>query len=77
MALRRITDATGAADPLASIKGRLEGYTNGDTDLAWSRITYWRAMLTSALDQVAADMDTEVVPASSRVTPSCTSRLRW
>ncbi len=51
LAIRRITDATGTDDPLASIKSRLEGYTPGDTDLAWSRITYWRALLTSALDQ--------------------------
>jgi glucose-6-phosphate dehydrogenase assembly protein OpcA len=51
LAIRRITDATNAPDPLASIKGRLQGYTPGDTDLAWSRITYWRALLTAALDQ--------------------------
>jgi glucose-6-phosphate dehydrogenase assembly protein OpcA len=49
-AIRRLTDATNTPDPLASIKGRLEGYTAGDTDLAWSRVTYWRALLTSALD---------------------------
>ena len=51
LAIRRITDATGTEDPLASIKSRLQGYAPGDTDLAWSRITYWRALLTSALDQ--------------------------
>ena len=51
LAIRRITDATFGTDPLACIKSRLEGYTPGDTDLAWSRITYWRAMLTSAIDQ--------------------------
>jgi glucose-6-phosphate dehydrogenase assembly protein OpcA len=51
LAIRRITDATNAPDPLASIKGRRQGYTPGDTDLAWSRITYWRALLTSTLDQ--------------------------
>ena len=51
LAIRRITDATNGADPLAAIKGRLEGYTDGDTDLAWSRITYWRALLASAVDQ--------------------------
>lgn len=51
LALRRITDATNGTDPLASIKGRLQGYTPGDTDLAWSRITYWRALLTAAVDQ--------------------------
>ena len=51
LAIRRITDATNSADPLAAIKGRLQGYTAGDTDLAWSRITYWRALLASAVDQ--------------------------
>ena len=51
LAIRRITDATGSADPLASIRSRLQGYTPGDTDLAWSRVTYWRALLASALDQ--------------------------
>jgi glucose-6-phosphate dehydrogenase assembly protein OpcA len=51
LAIRRITDATNGTDPLACIKSRLQGYTAGDTDLAWSRITYWRALLASALDQ--------------------------
>jgi glucose-6-phosphate dehydrogenase assembly protein OpcA len=51
LAIRRITDATNADDPLSAIKSRLPGYTPGDTDLAWARITYWRALLTSALDQ--------------------------
>jgi glucose-6-phosphate dehydrogenase assembly protein OpcA len=51
LAIRRITDATNGEEPLASIKSRLQGYTPGDTDLAWSRITYWRALLTSTLDQ--------------------------
>ncbi|MGB3485918.1 MAG: glucose-6-phosphate dehydrogenase assembly protein OpcA [Mycobacterium sp.] len=51
LAIRRITDATNATDPLVAIKSRLAGHTAGDTDLAWSRITYWRALLTSALDQ--------------------------
>jgi glucose-6-phosphate dehydrogenase assembly protein OpcA len=51
LAIRRITDATYGVDPLSAIKSRLPGYTAGDTDLAWSRITYWRALLTSAVDQ--------------------------
>lgn len=51
LAIRRITDATGTVDPLASLRSRLPGYTQGDTDLAWSRITYWRALLASSLDQ--------------------------
>jgi glucose-6-phosphate dehydrogenase assembly protein OpcA len=51
LAIRRITDATGSEHPLATLRSRLAGYTQGDTDLAWSRITYWRALLASALDQ--------------------------
>ncbi|MGE2728137.1 glucose-6-phosphate dehydrogenase assembly protein OpcA [Mycolicibacterium vaccae] len=51
LAVRRITDATLAEDPLATIKSRLPGYSSGDTDIAWSRITYWRALLASALDE--------------------------
>ncbi len=51
LAVRRITDATYCTDPLASIRGRLAGFTPGDTDLCWSRVTYWRALLTSAVDQ--------------------------
>lgn len=51
LAVRRITDATNTADPLAALRRRLRGYTHGDTDLSWSRITYWRALLASALDQ--------------------------
>lgn len=51
LAIRRITDATAAENPLATLRSRLSGYTAGDTDLAWSRITYWRALLASALDQ--------------------------
>ncbi|MGE2834470.1 glucose-6-phosphate dehydrogenase assembly protein OpcA [Mycobacterium sp. SMC-4] len=51
LAVRRITDATHAQDPLAAIKGRLPGYSPGDTDIAWSRITYWRALLASAIDE--------------------------
>lgn len=51
LALRRITDATNAPDPRAAITSRRNGYTAGDTDLSWSRVTYWRALLASALDQ--------------------------
>ena len=51
LAIRRITDATGTADPAATIRSRLQAYTAGDTDLAWARATPWRALLTSAVDQ--------------------------
>lgn len=50
LAIRRITDATGREDPTGTIKSRLASYAEGDTDLAWSRVTYWRALITAALD---------------------------
>ncbi len=51
LAIRRITDATRSPEPLGAIKSRLPGYAPGDTDIAWSRITYWRALLASAIDE--------------------------
>ncbi len=51
LASRRITDARAAADPGAAIAARRTGYSPGDTDLAWSSITPWRALLASALDR--------------------------
>lgn len=50
LAVRRITDATHAPDPLAALRSRLAGYSAGDTDLCWARVTYWRALLASAID---------------------------
>lgn len=51
LAIRRITDATNSPDPTSTIKSRLESYTQGDSDLSWSRVTYWRGLLATALDQ--------------------------
>lgn len=52
LAQRRITDALGVT------KGRTQAlatfcttYSPGNTDLAWTRITPWRALLAAALDQ--------------------------
>ncbi|RDI67284.1 glucose-6-phosphate dehydrogenase assembly protein OpcA [Nocardia pseudobrasiliensis] len=50
LAIRRITDATFASDPQKTIRKRMTSYAPGNTDLAWSRITYWRALLAAALD---------------------------
>jgi glucose-6-phosphate dehydrogenase assembly protein OpcA len=51
MAQRRITDTTKAADPVAML-GRLAGsFTDGDTDLAWARVTLWRGLIAAAIDQ--------------------------
>lgn len=77
LAIRRITDATGTADPLASIRSRVNGYTAGDTDLAWSRITYWRALLTSAVDQPPYEPITSVVVSGLKDEPALDVLAGW
>ena len=51
MAQRRITDTERSGDPRAEISRRAVSYHPGDTDLAWTRITFWRGLLAAALDQ--------------------------
>jgi glucose-6-phosphate dehydrogenase assembly protein OpcA len=51
LAQRRITDAASCKRPTAALNDRVDGYQPGDTDLAWSRLTHWRALLAAALDQ--------------------------
>ncbi|EGD56105.1 glucose-6-phosphate dehydrogenase assembly protein OpcA [Gordonia neofelifaecis] len=55
LASRRITDGRRTDDPGAFLSARRVGYAPGDTDLAWSAITQWRAMLASALDRPPHD----------------------
>ncbi|MGH3770845.1 MAG: glucose-6-phosphate dehydrogenase assembly protein OpcA [Pseudonocardiaceae bacterium] len=50
LAQRRITDAAAAPHPIKALENRRTSYADGDTDLAWSRITPWRALLAAALD---------------------------
>ncbi len=54
LAVRRITDAMGTKRPMAALRARAENYTPGDTDLSWTRLTPWRALLAAALDQYPA-----------------------
>ncbi|GAY18342.1 glucose-6-phosphate dehydrogenase assembly protein OpcA [Mycobacterium sp. shizuoka-1] len=77
LAIRRITDATTAEDPLAAIKSRLQGYTDGDTDLAWSRITYWRALLASAVDQAPYEPITSVLVSGLESEPALDILAGW
>ncbi|KZF12702.1 oxidoreductase [Rhodococcus sp. EPR-134] len=77
LAIRRITDATGAPDPTATIKGRLASYTAGDTDLAWSRVTYWRALLASALDQPPHEKITSAVVSGLKTEPALDILAGW
>jgi glucose-6-phosphate dehydrogenase assembly protein OpcA len=50
VAERRITDAAQAADQATALRNRADDYAPGDTDLTWTRLTPWRAVLAGALD---------------------------
>ncbi|GAA4526296.1 glucose-6-phosphate dehydrogenase assembly protein OpcA [Amycolatopsis samaneae] len=50
LAQRRITDSAAEKNPVRSLTTRAKSYVDGDTDLAWTRLTRWRAQLVSALD---------------------------
>lgn len=51
---RRITYAARSQDPIAALRERAADYTPGDTDLSWTRITYWRSLIASAFDTATA-----------------------
>ncbi|QGU02074.1 Glucose-6-phosphate dehydrogenase subunit [Corynebacterium kalinowskii] len=50
IAQRRITDVANDPSPTAPLSRR-NHYAPGDSDLSWSRLTQWRGVLASALDQ--------------------------
>jgi glucose-6-phosphate dehydrogenase assembly protein OpcA len=60
LAQRRITDAAAVRQPIKTLESRRTSYADGDTDLAWTRITPWRALLAAALDLPPYE-DVEVV----------------
>ncbi|GIH05073.1 glucose-6-phosphate dehydrogenase assembly protein OpcA [Rhizocola hellebori] len=64
VAERRVTDISQCADPAASLMQRAVDYAPGDTDLAWTRLTGWRALLASALDTGSTEVRDAMVTGS-------------
>lgn len=50
LALRRITDTRQTECPVSSLRKLATTYVPGDTDLAWSSVTLWRALLASIVE---------------------------
>ncbi|SDC15430.1 glucose-6-phosphate dehydrogenase assembly protein OpcA [Actinokineospora iranica] len=50
LAQRRITDSAAERNPIRALEVRQKHYAAGDTDLAWTRLTLWRAVLAASLD---------------------------
>jgi glucose-6-phosphate dehydrogenase assembly protein OpcA len=77
LARRRITDA--AAVPRNRARAMLtqcRSYTPGNTDLAWTRVTSWRALLAAALDQDPGKVVAARV-AAERISPSADLLSAW
>ncbi|MEV1287500.1 glucose-6-phosphate dehydrogenase assembly protein OpcA [Micromonospora sp. NPDC049679] len=74
---RRITDSAQAADPVQALRQRAIDYAPGDTDLAWTRITPWRTLVTGAFDTTEARVSgaTVVAPKSDPTAALMTSWL--
>jgi glucose-6-phosphate dehydrogenase assembly protein OpcA len=74
---RRITDA--AAVPTGRAKAMLtqcRNYQPGNTDLAWTRVTGWRALLAASLDQEFSKVSSASVTAE-RISPSADLLGAW
>lgn len=74
---RRITDAAQvSAGRTKAMLTQCASYAPGNTDLAWTRITPWRALLAAALDQVNGKV-ASVTVTSERVSPSADLLGAW
>jgi glucose-6-phosphate dehydrogenase assembly protein OpcA len=77
LAQRRITDAASVRRGKTTALHRLcAAYAPGTTDLAWTRLTSWRALLAAALDQQPLKVRRATVTAE-RISPSADLLTAW
>src|SRR5918999_2070419 len=77
LAQRRITDSAAVTRGKAkAIHTQCASYVKGNTDLAWTRITPWRALLAAALDQHQLKVTGASVQAE-RISPSAGLLAAW
>ncbi|MCX6462405.1 MAG: glucose-6-phosphate dehydrogenase assembly protein OpcA [Pseudonocardiales bacterium] len=77
LASRRITDALSARNPTKAFEQRRTRHVAGDTDLTWTRLTAWRALLATALDAPPHEDVTGAVVAGEAVSPSTDLLAGW
>jgi glucose-6-phosphate dehydrogenase assembly protein OpcA len=77
LAQRRITDTAAVTRSKGkAIHAQCTSYAPGNSDLAWTRITPWRALLAAALDQQPLKVTGGVVTAE-RISPSAELLVAW
>jgi glucose-6-phosphate dehydrogenase assembly protein OpcA len=77
LAQRRITDSAADRNPSRTLDVRGKSYTHGDTDLAWARITHWRALLAAALELPPYDRVTGASVVGEASSPSADLLAGW
>lgn len=77
LAQRRITDSAGCSDPQDALRTRSAHHTDGDTDMAWTRITRWRALLAAALDLPPLEPVDSAVVRGAADSPSTDLLASW
>ncbi len=77
LAKRRITDSAAAKRGKSSVMLRqCQSYAPGNTDLSWTRLTPWRALLAAALDQHPLKV-TRASVSAERISPSADLLVAW
>jgi glucose-6-phosphate dehydrogenase assembly protein OpcA len=77
LATRRITDAANERNPIKALDHRKSSYSDGDTDLAWTRLTTWRAVLAAALDLPPHERITAAAVTGEADSPSTDLLAAW
>lgn len=77
LAQRRITDALSAKNPIEAFEQRRTHHVAGDTDLVWTRLTSWRALLATALDAPPHEEVTAATVVGEEISPSTDLLAGW
>lgn len=77
IAQRRITDSARAYDPMGVLTRLAGTYRDGDTDLAWIRLTLWRIQIAAVFDQLAPAPVKKVTVWGSAKSPSVVLLGAW
>ena len=77
LAHRRITDSATCPDAEAALHSLAEGHRDGDTDLAWTRLTLWRIQVAGILDHLPLSRVRSVTVDGAPDSPSTMLLAAW
>ncbi|QKJ25314.1 glucose-6-phosphate dehydrogenase assembly protein OpcA [Aquiluna borgnonia] len=77
IATRRIVDSAEQPEPIEFLRNLAKHYRPGDGDMAWTRITLWRAQLAALFDQHLHRIVQAVTVIGSDLSPSTELLAKW